>query len=77
MRARPSIAKRSREKDRAERKRDKADRREARKAERLTRDSSTEAEEDPDIAGIVPGPQALDPELFGSDYFEDGGSGSK
>jgi hypothetical protein len=64
MRARPSITKRAREKERAERKRDKAEKREVRKEERSTRPEN-DSDEDPDIAGIKPGPQPLDPDLFG------------
>jgi len=62
LRARPSIAKRAREKDRAERQRDKAEK----KALQKDRAVATQVDgEDPDIAWITPGPQKLDPELFG------------
>jgi hypothetical protein len=40
------------------------EKRKSRKADRQTRDPEA-GDEDPDIAGIEPGPQALDPELFG------------
>lgn len=71
MRARPSIAKRAREKDRAARKRDKAEKREMRKEERSANSEQTEDGEDPDIAWITPGPQKLDPELFGAESLTD------
>jgi hypothetical protein len=61
MTARPSAEKRRKEKLRQDRKRDKAERREQRKAERAQRPDRGEGVEDPDIAGIVPGPQP-DPE---------------
>ncbi len=64
MKARPSITKRTRERDRAERKLDKAQRREQRKEERA-KTGPRDDETDPDIAWIKPGPQKLDPELFG------------
>ncbi len=70
MKARPSVAKRQRERARSERKKLKAEKREQRKDERLTRPED-ETEEDPDIAGIKPGPQPLDPELFGSEYLNE------
>ena len=62
MRARPSIAKRAREKDRAERQQDKAEKKALLKEGAVV---ETAAGEDPDIAWITPGPQKLDPELFG------------
>jgi hypothetical protein len=65
LRARPSITKRARENERAERKLDKAQRRERRKEERA-KTGTREDDVDPDIAWITPGPQELDPELFGN-----------
>lgn len=65
MRARPSITKRAREKDRAERKRDKAEKREQRKEVKSANAADVPDGEDPDTAWITPGPQKLDPELFG------------
>jgi hypothetical protein len=50
-----SPAKRQRERSRQERQREKELKREARKAERLSR--PIVPGEDPDIAGIIPGPQ--------------------
>ena len=50
-----SPAKRQRERSRQGRQREKEQRRDARRAEKLTR--FTTPGEDPDIAGIVPGPQ--------------------
>jgi len=54
---RPSITKRQKERARQERQRIKAERRVQRKGEQKKSDVSPE--EDPDIAGIVPGPQPL------------------
>lgn len=55
---------------RKERKQDKAERREQRKAEKAERAQSIEDGEDPDLAGIKPGPQPL-PEQFHSIPGED------
>lgn len=52
----PSIQKRQKERDRQEHQRVKAEKRKQRREERGTR-TPTAAGEDPDIAGIVPGPQ--------------------
>jgi hypothetical protein len=52
---RPSVNKRRKEEARKERQRNKALRREERAAQKANR--QTEGGEDPDIAGIVPGPQ--------------------
>jgi hypothetical protein len=54
--SRTSFAKRQKERQRQERHRDKAQRKEERKREKENRPEGT-AGEDPDIAGIVPGPQ--------------------
>ena len=51
-----SPAKRQRERERQERQREKEQKRQARKAEKLTRPTANGGE-DPDIAGIIPGPQ--------------------
>jgi hypothetical protein len=51
-----SFAKRQKERQRQERQRDKALKKEERKREKENRPAGT-AGEDPDIAGIVPGPQ--------------------
>ena len=51
-----SIAKRERERARQQRQKEKAERRAQRAAEKLERPES-ESDVDPDIAGIVPGPQ--------------------
>ena len=51
-----SIAKRERERARQQRQKEKAERRTQRAAEKLERPAS-ESDVDPDIAGIVPGPQ--------------------
>lgn len=63
MRGRTTFEKRRKEMQRRERKQDKADRREQRKAEKAERVQSQEDGFDPDLAGIVPGPQPL-PEEF-------------
>jgi hypothetical protein len=51
-----SFAKRQKEKNRQDRQRDKDAKREQRKNERVNRPPAAPGE-DPDIAGIVPGPQ--------------------
>jgi hypothetical protein len=56
-RARPTRLKREKEKARQERQKEKFARREEAKVRRATA-PSRESGEDPDIAGIVPGPQA-------------------
>jgi hypothetical protein len=56
MTGRPSINKRNREQAKREKQQEKAARRATRTADKNNR-SSTEDGEDPDIAGIVPGPQ--------------------
>ena len=53
---RPSVNKRRKEEARKERQRNKAAKRVERAAEKANRDDSA-GDEDPDIAGIVPGPQ--------------------
>jgi len=62
MKARPTGEKRRKERARQEKKRDKAEKREQRKSERENRTGRGDQNEDPDIAGIVPGPQPLPPE---------------
>ncbi len=57
-----SLNKRNKEKARQEKQQDKAARREQRKSDRNNRTPNA-AGEDPDIAGIVPGPQPI-PEEF-------------
>jgi hypothetical protein len=54
----PSVNKRLKEKDRQERQKEKAAEREQRKKERALKEPGL-AGGDPDIAGIVPGPQPL------------------
>jgi hypothetical protein len=56
---RPSVNKRRKEANRREKKAAKAEKRAARSADRATRAPGTTGDEDPDIAGIVPGPQPL------------------
>ena len=53
-----SFAKRQKEKNRIEKRQEKEARRVQRKEERANRPRA-EGEEDPDIAGIIPGPQPL------------------
>jgi hypothetical protein len=56
MTGRPSINKRNREQAKREKQQEKAARRQARAADRQNRTGFADGE-DPDIAGIVPGPQ--------------------
>jgi len=56
-----SIGKRQRERSRQERQREKEIRRQERKAEKAARPAVADGE-DPDLAGIVAGPQPLPPE---------------
>ena len=56
--ARPSQAKRQKERDRVTRQKDKVAQRAQRKEEKARRPSTADGE-DPDIAGIVPGPQPI------------------
>jgi len=65
LKARPTFSKRQRERARDDKRKIKAEKREVRKEESAARSEELGDEEDPDIAGIVPGPQKLDPELFG------------
>lgn len=65
MRPRSTVGKRLRERDKVERQREKMEKRKLRKQDREARAANADGDEDPDIAGIEPGPQELDPELFG------------
>ena len=56
---RPSVNKRRKEANRREKKAAKAEKRAARTAEKAARTPGPSGNEDPDIAGIVPGPQPL------------------
>ncbi|MGH9160466.1 MAG: hypothetical protein ACRD2X_10855 [Vicinamibacteraceae bacterium] len=58
-RSRPTQLKRERERARLDRQRQKAARRQASKTRRAETPPRTGGEEDPDIAGIRPGPQPL------------------
>ncbi len=58
-----SFSKRQKEKERQDRAKEKLARRDERRRERATRTPQQREGEDPDIAGIVPGPQPL-PEGF-------------
>lgn len=54
----PGFAKRQKEKQRQDKQRDKADRAAERKREKAAK-GPNESGEDPDLAGIVPGPQPV------------------
>ncbi len=56
---RPSVNKRRKEANRREKKAAKAEKRAARTADKAAKVTVTPGEDDPDIAGIVPGPQPL------------------
>ncbi len=56
---RPSVNKRRKEANRREKKAAKAEKRAQRTADKAARSPVTSGDEDPDIAGIVPGPQPL------------------
>jgi hypothetical protein len=58
MAGNPSVKKRQKELVRQEHQREKAARKEQRKADKVTK-KPNDAGEDPDLAGIVPGPQAV------------------
>jgi len=73
MKPRPSMEKRRKERQRQERQEWKAERRKERAAERAQRREMA-AGEDPDLAGIVSGPQPL-PKEFG--LVDDGAAGAK
>jgi hypothetical protein len=55
----PSINKRQKERDRQEHQRNKAERKKQRREEKGVRTPGVAGGEDPDIAGIVPGPQPI------------------
>jgi hypothetical protein len=57
--ARPSVNKRLRETQKKEKQAQKAERRAQRAEEKKTRPHEKTGNEDPDIAGIVPGPQPV------------------
>ena len=57
----PSLQKRQKERERQERQRAKAEKKRQRKEEKASQLPNTTGE-DPDIAGIVPGPQPPQPE---------------
>ena len=54
----PSVNKRQKERQRQERQREKSAKREDRKRDKENQPKGAAGGEDPDIAGIVPGPQA-------------------
>jgi hypothetical protein len=53
----PGLSKRKKEIDRDKWKKEKAERKAQRQREKGSKEAGGEGEEDPDIAGIVPGPQ--------------------
>lgn len=59
MVASPKVAKRQKEKERLERRRAKEQKRQQRRLDRAGHGSVAEGE-DPDVAGIIPGPQPLE-----------------
>jgi hypothetical protein len=61
MASSPTAVKRQKERERQERQREKDEKRKQRRAEKSQQGPSTQ-EEDPDIAGIVPGPQPVQDE---------------
>jgi hypothetical protein len=65
FKSKPSVTKRQKELQRLDKQKEKAERRAQRQSERKERGDCDEGE-DPDIAGIVPGPQPL-PADFESD----------
>jgi hypothetical protein len=67
QKSRPTQNKRARERARQEKQQQKAARRQDAAARKAARPAAT-GDEDPDIAGIVPGPQ---PSPWGDDAFED------
>ncbi|MBN2193861.1 MAG: hypothetical protein JW751_13685 [Polyangiaceae bacterium] len=68
MKTRPSVDKRRREAARLEHQANKAERRAERKKAKTDRETAVKNGEDPDLAGIVPGPQpAVGEDLGGED----------
>lgn len=67
--SRPSVQKRRKEAANLEKKQAKAARKARREAERASRDTPDGI--DPDLAGIVPGPQPLKPEYLGGLTIDD------
>ena len=59
-----TFEKRRKERDRQAKKREKLKQRELRRDEKAQRPSRSELDFDPDIAGIVPGPQPLPDEML-------------
>jgi len=74
LRQRSTTNKRNREKELVERQQEKVAKRNLRKLDRQNR-AEAGVDGDPDIAGIKPGPQKLDPLLFGTDWVSDKPSG--
>lgn len=62
FKSKPSVTKRQKELQRLDKQKEKAERRAQRQAERKERGNADDAV-DPDIAGIVPGPQPLPPDF--------------
>ena len=57
MAANPGMTRRQKERARQERQKDKEEKRKERRAQRTQQETLGNSGEDPDIAGIVPGPQ--------------------
>lgn len=73
MRPRPTVDKRRKELARQEKQRQKAERRDLRRAEKAQQVAAADGE-DPDIAGIVPGPQPPPAEFADLDAAPDAAS---
>jgi len=58
----PSFAKRQKERARQDKQREKLAKRQQRRADKPTKEGGDDGDVDPDIAGIVPGPQPTDEE---------------
>ncbi len=63
VKARPSVEKRRKEQARQDRMKEKAEKREIRKTEKAQGRAASGDDEDPDLAGMVAGPQPLPPEF--------------
>lgn len=63
MAGNPSVKKRQKEMERRNRQKEKELKRHEKRAERQNRDTSLANGEDPDIAGIVPGPQPVEADI--------------
>jgi len=71
----PGTTKRQREMARRQRQQEKSARKQQRQAEKAARVASVPAGEDPDLVGIVPGPQPLQDELSADEGEEEAEEG--